>query len=119
LPIACEYHRDGVSIRGGTDAGGPPFMIPGFDLHIELAALVDAGFAPLEAVQSVTLDAEQFPACADDFGTVANGKAADLLLLDANPVEDIQNTQKMRAVAIQGKYLDRAALDAVLATWNT
>ena len=94
-------------------------MIPGFDLHNELAALVDAGFTPLEAIQSVTLDAAQFPGRADDFGTVANGKAADLLLLDANPLEDIQNTQKMRAVAIQGKYLDRAALDAVLATWNT
>jgi imidazolonepropionase-like amidohydrolase len=115
LAITREYHRDGVSILGGTDAGGPPFVIPGFDLHNELAALVDAGFTPLEALQSVTLDAAQFLGRADDFGTVANGKAADLVLLDANPLDDIRNTQKIRAVIVQGKYLDRAALDALLA----
>jgi imidazolonepropionase-like amidohydrolase len=115
LAITHEYHRDGVSILGGTDAGGPPFVIPGFDLHNELAALVNAGFTPLEALQSVTLDAAQFLGRTDDFGTVANGKAADLVLLDANPLDDIRNTQKIRAVIVQGKYLDRAALDALLA----
>jgi imidazolonepropionase-like amidohydrolase len=115
LTITREYHRDGVSILGGTDAGGPPFVIPGFDLHSELAMLVNAGFTPLEALQSVTLDAAQFLGRADDFGTVANGKAADLVLLDANPLDDIHNTQKIRAVVVQGKYLDRAALDALLA----
>ena len=115
LAITREYHRDGVSILGGTDAGGPPFVIPGFDLHNELAALVDAGFTPMEALQSVTLDAAQFLGRADEFGTVANGKAADFVLLDANPLDDIHNTQKIRAVVVQGKYLDRAALDALLA----
>ena len=115
LAITREYHRDGVSILGGTDAGGPPFVIPGFDLHNELAALVNAGFTPLEALQSVTLDAAQFLGRSYDFGTVANGKAADLVLLDANPLDDIRNTRKIRAVVVQGKYLDRAALDALLA----
>ena len=115
LAITREYHRDGVSILGGTDAGGPPFVIPGFDLHNELAALVDAGFTPMEALQSVTLDAAQFLGRTDDFGTVANGKSADFVLLDANPLDDIHNTQKIRAVVVQGKYLDRAALDALLA----
>jgi Amidohydrolase family len=115
LAITREYHRDSVSILGGTDAGGPPFVIPGFDLHTELAALVDAGFTPLQALQSVTLDAAQFLGRADEFGTIANGKAADLVLLDANPLDDIHNTQKIRAVVVQGQYLDRAALDALLA----
>ncbi len=115
LAITREYHHDGVSMLGGTDAGGPPFVIPGFDLHNELAALVDAGFTPLEALQSVTLDAAQFLGRADEFGTVANGKDADFVLLDANPLDDIRNTQKIRAVVVQGKYLDRAALDALLA----
>jgi Amidohydrolase family len=115
LAITREYHRDGVSILGGTDAGGPPFVIPGFDLHAELAALVNAGFTPLEALQSVTLNAAQFLGRTDDFGVVANGKAADIVLLDANPLDDIHNTQKIRAVIVQGKYLDRAALDAMLA----
>ena len=113
--ITREYHRDGVSMLGGTDAGGPPFVIPGFDLHNELAALVDAGFTPMEALQSVTIDAAQFLGRTDEFGTVANGKAADLVLLDANPLDDIHNTRKIRAVVVQGKYLDRAALDALLA----
>ena len=115
LAITREYHRDGVPMLAGTDAGGPPFVIPGFDLHEELAALVGAGFAPLEALQSVTLHAAQFLGRDDDFGTVANGKAADLVLLDANPLDDIRNTQKIRAIVVQGKYLDRAALDAMLA----
>lgn len=115
LAITREYHRDGVSILGGTDAGGPPFVIPGFDLHNELTVLVSAGFTPLEALQSVTLDAAQFLGRSDDFGTVANGKAADFVLLEANPLDDIRNTQKIRAVVVQGKYLDRAALDAMLA----
>jgi hypothetical protein len=115
LSITREYHSDGVSILAGTDAGGAPFVIPGFDLHNELAALVAAGFSPLEALQSVTLDAAQFLGRADEFGTVANGKAADLVLLDANPLDDIHNTRKIRAVVVQGKYLDRAALDALLA----
>jgi imidazolonepropionase-like amidohydrolase len=115
LAIAREYHRGGVSILGGTDAGGPPFVIPGFDLHNELAALVDAGFTPMEALQSVTLDAARFLGRSDEFGTVANGKAADLVLLEANPLDDIHNTRKIRAVVVQGNYLDRAALDALLA----
>jgi imidazolonepropionase-like amidohydrolase len=115
LAITREYHREGVSILGGTDAGGPPFVIPGFDLHSELAALVAAGFTPMEALQSVTLYAAQFLGRADELGTVANGKAADFVLLDANPLDDIHNTQKIRAVVVQGKYLDRAALDALLA----
>jgi hypothetical protein len=115
LAITREYHRDGVSILGGSDAGGPPFVFPGFDLHDELAALVDAGFTTIEALRSVTLDAAQFLGRADEFGTVANGKDADLVLLDANPLDDIHNTQKIRAVVVQGKYLDRAELDALLA----
>jgi len=115
IAITREYHRDGVSILGGTDAGGSSFVIPGFDLHNELVALVEAGFTPLEALQSVTIDAARFLGREDDFGKVANGKAADFVLLDANPLDDIRNTQKIRAVVVQGKYLDRAALDALLA----
>ena len=115
LAITRQFHQDGVAFLGGTDAGGAPFVIPGFDLHNELAALVGAGLTPLEALQSVTLDSAKFLGHTDDFGTVANGKAADFVLLDANPLDDIHNTQKIRAVVFQGKYLDRAALDALLA----
>ena len=113
MAITREYHRGGVSILGGTGAGDTPFVIPGYDLHEELAALVEAGFTPLEALQSVTLDAAKLLDRSDEFGQVANGKDADLVLLDANPLEDIHNTRKIRAVVVQGKYLDRAALDAM------
>ena len=115
LAITREYHRDGVSILGGSDAGGPAPVVPGFALHDELAALVAAGFTPLEALQSVTLNAADFLGRSDDYGAVANGKAADFVLLDANPLDDIRNTQKIRAVVFEGKYLDRAALDALIA----
>ncbi len=73
-------------------------------MHNELSVLVSAGFTPLEALQSVTLDAAQFLGRTDEFGTVANGKDADLVLLDANPLDDIRNTQKIRAVVVQGKF---------------
>ena len=115
VAITREYHADGVSILGGSDAGGPAPVVPGFGLHEELAALVAAGFTPLEALQSVTVNAAAFLDRSDDYGTVSNGKAADFVLLDANPLDDIRNTQKIRAVVFQGKYLDRAALDALLA----
>ena len=93
--------------------GDTPFVIPGSDLHEELAALVEAGFTPLEALQSVTIDAAKMLDRGDEFGQVANGKDADFVLLEANPLEDIHNTRKIRAVVVQGKYLDRAALDAL------
>jgi hypothetical protein len=113
VAITREYHRGGVAILGGTDLGETPFVIPGYDLHEELAALVDAGLSPLEALRSVTLDAAKMLDRSDEFGQVANGKDADFVLLEANPMEDIHNTRKIRAVVVQGKYLDRAALDAL------
>jgi imidazolonepropionase-like amidohydrolase len=112
VSVLHEYHRGGVSILGGTDAGEAPFVIPGVALHEELAAFVEAGFTPLEALQSVTRDAAETLGLGDEFGAVANGKVADFVLLDANPLDDIHNTKKIHAVILEGKYLDRAALDA-------
>lgn len=114
LAISREYHRGGVLMLGGTGAGEIPFVIPGYGLHEELATLVETGFTPLEALQSVTLEAAKLMDRSDEFGQVANGKDADFVLLDANPLDDIHNTQKIRAVIVQGKYLDRAALDAMV-----
>ena len=113
VAITREYHRGGVLILGGTGLGDTPFVIPGYDLHEELAALVEAGLTPLEALQSVTLEAAKMLDRSDEFGQVANGKDADFVLLEANPLDDIHNTRKIRAVVVQGKYLDRAALDAL------
>jgi imidazolonepropionase-like amidohydrolase len=103
--------RSHVKLLAGTDLS---FLIaPGFSLHDELALLVDAGLSPAEALQAATASpALLFPA--RESGSIAAGRRADLVLLDANPVEDIRNTQRIRAVVLRGKLLDRKALDNLL-----
>jgi imidazolonepropionase-like amidohydrolase len=71
--------------------------------------------SPTEALQAATLNPAKFLGVEDSLGTVEMGKIADLVLLDENPLEDIRNTQKIRAVILNGKYLDRTALDKLLA----
>jgi imidazolonepropionase-like amidohydrolase len=89
-------------------------VIPGFSLHLELQRFIAAGFTPLEALQTATIKPAQFLDKLNDFGTVENGKVADLVLLDANPLDDIANTQKIAAVVVAGRYLSRADLDRIL-----
>jgi len=104
-----------VGFLAGTDFGAR-LVYPGFSLHDELALLVEeVGMSPLAALQSATLNAARFFGLQDSLGTIEKGKVADLVLLDANPLEDIRNTQKIRAVVLNGRYLDRAALDELLA----
>ncbi len=88
-------------------------------LHRELAELVQAGFTPLEAIQAATRGAAQFLGREKDCGTVETGKTADLVLLGENPLENIANTRRILAVIRNGNYLDRAALDAMLAKAKT
>jgi imidazolonepropionase-like amidohydrolase len=76
---------------------------------------VQAGFTPAEALKTATYNPAKFMGMLDRLGTVEKGKLADLVLLDANPLEDIHNTQKIRAVVLNGRYLDRTALDKLLA----
>ena len=109
-----ELHRAGVPFLAGTDSGGLSYIYYGFSLHDELAFLVRAGFTPMEALQAATLKAAQFLGLADQIGTITPGKQADLVLLEANPLDDIKNTQSIRAVVVRGRYLDRAALDGLL-----
>ena len=114
LRVADELHRAGVPFLAGTDSGGLSYTYYGFSLHAELAFLVQAGFTPMEALQAATLQPAQFLGLADQIGTVTAGKQADLLLLEANPLDDIRNTEKIRAVVVRGRYLDRAALNELL-----
>jgi imidazolonepropionase-like amidohydrolase len=111
--LAGDLHRGGIPLLVGSDSLDP-FVFPGDSLHRELAELVQAGFTPLEAVQAATRGAAQFLGREKDFGTVEAGKTADLVLLDANPLESIANTRMILAVIRNGKYLDRADLDAML-----
>ncbi len=116
--LAGELHRGGIPLLVGSDSLDP-FVFPGDSLHRELAELVQAGFTPLEAIRAATRGAAQFLGRERDFGTTGAGKTADLVLLDGNPLEDIANTRKILAVIRDGKYLDRAALDAMLAKAKT
>lgn len=112
--LTGELHRGGISLLVGSDSLDP-FVFPGDSLHRELAEFVQAGFTPLEAIQSATRGATQFVGREKELGTVEVGKTADLVLLDANPLENISNTRKILAVIRNGHYLDRATLDAMLA----
>lgn len=109
-----QAHAAGVKILAGTDAGDS-YVFPGFGIHDELAEFVRAGLTPAEALRSATIDAAVFAEMEKSYGSVEAGKAADLLLLDANPLEDVRHTRRIAGLFFAGKYLDRAALDELLA----
>ena len=90
-------------------------LVPGLSLHQELVLLADAGLTPLEALRTATLNPARVMGLADSLGTIEVGRLADLVLLDANPLADISNTQRIRAVIANGRLFRRADLDRLLA----
>jgi hypothetical protein len=114
LDIVRKLHAAGIPFLAGTDTPAGVDVIPGFSLHLELQRLVDAGFTPLEALQTATINPARFLGRTADLGTVEKGKLADLVLLDANPTEDIRNTRKIAGVILDGRYFSRQDLDALL-----
>jgi imidazolonepropionase-like amidohydrolase len=116
--IVAAMQAEGVDLLAGTDT--PTYGVyPGYGLHEELALFVAAGLTPLQALQAATTNPARFLGMQADLGTVATGKIADLVLLDANPLDDISSTQKIQAVVLNGKLLLRADLDAILADLRT
>ncbi len=110
----------GMPILAGTDVAPDfPNILPGFSLHAELAILVAEGLTPLEALRAATVNPAKAFHATDSLGTIAPGKLADLVLLEANPLEDITNTEKIFAVVANGRYFGRAALDQLLAEVRT
>jgi predicted amidohydrolase len=107
-------HAAGVRIVAGTDAGDT-YVFPGFAIHDELAELVRAGLSPADALRSATIDAARLSAKDRDFGSIEVGKVADMVLLDVDPLADIRGSAKIAGVFFSGQYLDRAALDGLLA----
>lgn len=115
LEVVNAMHRAGIPFLAGTDTPPGVYIFPGFSLHEELQRFVAAGFAPMEALQTATLNPAKFFGMEDRLGTIEKGKLADLVLLNANPLDDIRNTQKIEAVILSGKYLPRSKLDKMLA----
>ena len=112
--LLAEMREADVHFMAGSDSGNPD-LVPGFALHTELHDLVaDAGFSPLEALQMSTLRPAEFLGKTDELGTIEEGKIADMVILRANPLENINNTREIEAVFVNGEYLNRGKLDSLL-----
>ena len=113
LELVKAMHAAGVQFMAGSD-GPDPYVFPGFSLHDELEWLVKSGFTPLQALQSATFNPALFLGKMDKYGLVEPERVADLVLLDANPLDDIRNTRKIFGVVANGKYYSRQDLDTML-----
>jgi hypothetical protein len=114
LQMVGAMHRAGVPFMAGTDTAPGVYIMPGFSLHDELANFVEAGFTPMESLQTATSNPARFLGMEASLGSVKPGKVADMVLLSANPLEDIRNTRKISIVVANGQVLDRAALNQIL-----
>jgi imidazolonepropionase-like amidohydrolase len=114
LEVVTLLHKAGVPFLAGTDTPPGVYIFPGFSLHEELQRFVTAGFTPVEALQTATLNPAIFFHMEDRLGTIEKGKLADLVILEANPLEDIRNTRKIGAVIVNGRYFSKADLQRLL-----
>ena len=108
--VTKDMANAGVGILAGCDT-----MIAGFCVHEELAAMVRGGLTPLAALQTATINPARYFGLQETTGSVGSGRSADLVLLDANPLIDITNVGRIRAVVVRGRLLDRTELDETLA----
>lgn len=115
-----RYFEHGLRLTGAAHAAGVPILvgtdtaIGGFRYHDELEHLVRAGLTPAEVLRAATIDAARYTGLDRSSGSVKPGKRADLVLLDANPLSDVRNMRRIRAVMIEGRIYDRQRLDALL-----
>jgi hypothetical protein len=112
--LVGSMQRAGVRFLAGTNSP-EPYVFPGFSLHDELELLVKSGLTSLQALQAATSNPALFLIKLDQYGIVEEDHVADLVLLDASPLEDIRNTRKIFAVIVGGKYYSREDLDLMLA----
>ncbi|MDD5264275.1 MAG: amidohydrolase family protein [Candidatus Bipolaricaulis sp.] len=112
--FAARLHAAGLPLLVGTDLCTPG-SLPGFSVHDEMQIWQDAGIPAADVLRSATLVAASFMGLDDRLGTVAEDKTASMVLLRANPLEDVRNAREIEAVFLRGTYYDRAALDRLLA----
>lgn len=112
--MAGRLHAGGARILLGTDTDNA-YLIPGFSAHEELQLLVAAGLSPYEALKAGTRDAAEVLGRLDEFGTVTVGKRADLILVEANPLEDVTHASQRVGVMLRGYWLPDAQLREMLA----
>ncbi len=116
LGIVHRMHKSGVLFLAGTDTPAGVDVLPGISLHLELQRFVDAGFSPLQALQTATLNPAKFLSNLNDFGTIAQGRIADLVLLEDNPLASIANTRRVVAVVADGRYYSQEELETMRAS---
>jgi imidazolonepropionase-like amidohydrolase len=114
LEIVARMQADSVPLLAGTDTGDP-WSYPGAELHEELELLLKAGLTPAQALRTATINPAKFLDAEDSFGTVQVGKLADLVLLNANPLDDIRNTRRIEGVFLKGEWLPQQKLDSLVA----
>ncbi len=107
------FYNAGVKLLLGTDAPIPA-VVPGFGAHEELLNLVEAGLTPYQALETATINPSRYLGREKEFGTVEAGKRADLILLEASPLDDIKNTRKLAGVMIRGKWFSKSELAQML-----
>ena len=111
--MVSKMHAKGINFMAGTDC--PIFFLPpGRSLHEELVKLVDFGLSPLDAIAAATSKPAEYFGMQDELGFIAEGMIADLLLLDANPLDNISNTLKLNTLIKDGKVYTRKNLDDIL-----
>jgi amidohydrolase family protein len=108
-----DVARAGVPMMVGTDLANP-YVFAGFAVHDEIGCLVEAGLSPAAALRAATIVPARFCGADRRLGTIEAGKVASMVLLAANPLEDVANTRKIDSVWLRGRRFDRAALDGLL-----
>jgi imidazolonepropionase-like amidohydrolase len=109
-------HELGVPLLVGTDLG-VSLVYPGFSVHDEMRLLVDeVKLSALEALRAATVNPARNMGLADTVGVITAGQRADLVLLEADPLRDIRNAARIRAVVLNGRVLSRADIDSLLVT---
>lgn len=114
-----EMHEAGMDVLVGSDLGVLN-IYPGFSTHEEMELFVnELGMTPAEALERATMRSARFLRLGDSIGSVERGKVADLVLLEANPLQDIRNTKRITAVVVRGTFYDALGLKQLLETVRT